>query len=159
MAGIYTRQCEMPFETESPYHLRAHGPATQKRTLYSTKPEGKDEAESPELEEDPLPAITDGNPTNDFVFAIEELPSGKIYTNQAGFFPIVSSRGIKSVIILYDYDSNAILVEGITSKGGAELLRAYTRLKNAGAKPRIQRLDNEASMTMKIFLHDQQINF
>jgi hypothetical protein len=71
------------------------------------------------------------------------------------------TRTHNATIILYDYDSNAILVEGITSRGKTELLRAYTtllqRLVNAGLRPQIQRMDNEVSNVFKEFLQAQHI--
>jgi hypothetical protein len=95
--------------------------------------------------------------------AIRDLPTGQIYTDQTGPFPTVSSRGVKAVMVLYDYDSNAILVEGITSRSANELLRAFKllsqRLTNAGLKPQFHTLDNEASGTFKQFLKQQNISF
>jgi hypothetical protein len=37
------------------------------------------------------------------------IDAGQIYTDQAGRFPVVSSKGNTYIMILYDYDSNAIL--------------------------------------------------
>ena len=37
--------------------------------------------------------------------------SGQIFSDQTGRFPKVSSRGNSSVMVLYDYDKNAILNE------------------------------------------------
>ena len=92
-----------------------------------------------------------------------DLPTGRVYTDQTGAFPIVSSRGVKAVMVLYDYDSNAILTEGITSRGQSELLRAYKvlheRLVAAGHKPQFQRLDNEASGVFKRFLTMHDIDY
>jgi hypothetical protein len=34
---------------------------------------------------------------------------GHIYMDQTGRFPLVSSKGNKYIMVLYDYDSNAIL--------------------------------------------------
>jgi hypothetical protein len=111
----------------------------------------------------PGPQIVDGQHTHDVVFAVTDPPSGKIFTDQTGTFPIVSNRGVKAVMVLYDYDSNAIITEGITSRGQVELLRAYTKLinklKQAGLKPKLQRLDNEASAAMKSFMTSQTIDY
>jgi hypothetical protein len=41
------------------------------------------------------------------------LDAGQIYTDQTGRFPVVSSKGNKYIMILYDYDSNAILAQPI----------------------------------------------
>jgi hypothetical protein len=37
------------------------------------------------------------------------IDAGQIYTDQTGQFPVVSVKGNKYIMILYDYDSNAIL--------------------------------------------------
>jgi hypothetical protein len=37
------------------------------------------------------------------------IDAGQIYTDQTDIFPVVSSKGNKYIMILYDYDSNAIL--------------------------------------------------
>jgi hypothetical protein len=42
-----------------------------------------------------------------FVYAAT-IDAGKIYTDQTGRFPVVSSKGNKYIMMLYDYDSNAI---------------------------------------------------
>jgi hypothetical protein len=74
--------------------------------------------------------------------------TGQIHSNQTGRFPITSSRGSKYIMVIYDYDSNAILTEPLTSCTETELLRAYSKLHNYltahGLKPVLQRLDNEA---------------
>jgi hypothetical protein len=41
-----------------------------------------------------------------FVYAAT-IDAGQIYMDQTGRFPVVSSRGNKYIMILYDYDSNA----------------------------------------------------
>jgi hypothetical protein len=101
--------------------------------------------------------------THSTFLSIQDAPTGMIYTDQTGAFPIVSSRGIKAVMLMYDYDSNAILIEGISSRGQSELLRAYQklhqRLLDAGLKPQFQRLDNEASGVFKQFLRSLNIDF
>ena len=62
---------------------------------------------------------------------------------------------------MYDYNSNAILTEGLTGRGKVELLRAYTclfqRLQQAGLKPKMHRMDNEVSEVVKLFLQQQQV--
>ena len=99
--------------------------------------------------------------TQHVYLSVQNLPTGRVFTDQTGPFPVVSSQGIKAVMVMYDYDSNAILIEGITSRGKTELLRAYTlllsRLRLAGLQPTIQRMDNEVSDIFKAFLQSQQI--
>jgi hypothetical protein len=57
------------------------------------------------------------------------------------------------MLILYNYDSNAILVEPMKNRGDAEVLRAYKQLYNIltdhGLQPKLNILDNEASKAIK----------
>jgi hypothetical protein len=55
-----------------------------------------------------------------FVYAAT-IDAGQIYTDQTGRFRVVSSKGNKYIMILYDYDSNAILAQPIKYKTGPEL--------------------------------------
>jgi hypothetical protein len=53
------------------------------------------------------------------------IDAGQIYNDQTGRFPVVSSKGNKYIMILYDYDSNAILAQPIKDRTAPELLRAF----------------------------------
>jgi hypothetical protein len=59
-----------------------------------------------------------------FVYAAT-IGAGQIYTDQTGRFPVVSSKGNKYIMMLYDYDSNAILVQPIKDPTAPELLKAF----------------------------------
>ena len=89
--------------------------------------------------------------------------TGKIFSDQTGRFPITSSRGNKYIMIVYDFDSNAILAEPLKSRTEIELVRAYTHLHSyltsRVLKPSLQRLDNEAPGLLKKFMHDNQVKF
>jgi hypothetical protein len=68
---------------------------------------------------------------------------GQIFSNQTGRFPITSrSHGNKYVMIVYDFDSNAILAEPLQSRNENKLLRAHTKIQyiltNHGLKPVLQ---------------------
>jgi hypothetical protein len=77
---------------------------------------------------------------------------GMISTDLTGRFPFTSSRGMIYLFILYDYDSNAILASSIKSRSAADIVAGhgffYQQLANAGIRPIIQRLDNEASRAL-----------
>ena len=45
----------------------------------------------------------------------------KAYGDLTGRFPYVSSRGNQYFLVVYDYDSNAILVEVLKSRSGKEI--------------------------------------
>ena len=90
-------------------------------------------------------------------------PTGQIYTDQTGRFPVQSSRGYKYIMILYDHDSNAILAEPMKSRSDHEMIRAYEKLHSylttRGLKPKLQRLDNEASTKLKNLMRTKQVDF
>jgi hypothetical protein len=97
-----------------------------------------------------------------FVYAAA-IDAGQIYTDQTGRFPVVSSKGNKYILILYDYDSNAILAQPIKDRTAPELLKAFQimeqELVGRGLKPKLIKLDNEASKLLKTYLHQQDITF
>jgi hypothetical protein len=59
-----------------------------------------------------------------FVYAAT-IDLGQIYTDQTGRPPVVSSKGNKYIMILYDYDINAILAQPIKDRTAPELLKAF----------------------------------
>jgi hypothetical protein len=50
------------------------------------------------------------------------VDAGQIYTDQTGRFPVISSRGNVSMMVLYEYDGNAKMSEPIKNNKSAELL-------------------------------------
>jgi hypothetical protein len=66
-------------------------------------------------------------------------------------------------MIVYDYDSNAILAEPLKSRNQNELLQAYTKLHALlvahGLKPFLNILDNEAPGKLKQFMRANQVAF
>jgi hypothetical protein len=88
---------------------------------------------------------------------------GEINTDLTGRFPVMSSRGNKYIFVLYDYNSNAILVEPLQNCPGLSIVTAYTnlldRLKKSGLKPKLQKLDNEASQALRNYMVEQDIDF
>jgi hypothetical protein len=59
-----------------------------------------------------------------FVYAAT-IDAGQIYTDQAARFPVVSIKSNKYIMILYDYDSNAILAQPLKDRTAPELLKAF----------------------------------
>jgi hypothetical protein len=76
-----------------------------------------------------------------------------IFTDQTGRFPVQSSRGNTSLMILYDIDSNAIDAEPLRNHHDNQMIAAYQKLwkrVNRGQnKPNLHILDNEASDAFK----------
>jgi hypothetical protein len=94
--------------------------------------------------------------------AIVEI-TGQVYGDQTGKFTIPSSRGNRYTFCLYDYDSNYIDSEPIKNREAQSIVEAYktsfNRLKQAGLTPKLCRLDNECSTTLKQYFHQEEVEF
>jgi hypothetical protein len=66
-------------------------------------------------------------------------------------------------MVLYDYDSNAILARPIKYRTAPELLKAFQLMEQEllarGLKPKLMKLDNEASKLLKDYIYYQDITF
>jgi hypothetical protein len=91
------------------------------------------------------------------------IDAGQIHTDQTGIFPVVSRKGNKYIMILYDYDSNAILAQPIKDRTAPELLKAFQVMEQElvvrGLKQKLMKLYNEASKLLRTYLHHQDITF
>ena len=71
-----------------------------------------------------------------------------------GKFPHMSSRGNQYLVVVYDYDSNAIVFEPIKSRQAKEILTAFEKceqkISKNGNTPKLFVLDNECSADMKL---------
>lgn len=116
------------------------------------------------LEDEAFPTSEPDNArTHQCYAAVFEPAAGQIHSDQTGKFVVASSIGNNYVLVVYDYDSNSILVEPMRSCTGPCILAAFqvlhARLVTAGLRPQLQRLDNECSTAHKKFLHDSDIDF
>ena len=72
---------------------------------------------------------------------------GKAYSDQTGRFLVTSSRENKYVMILFDYDSNNVLIEYLRSRTVGDINAAYQKthitLCNHGLTSKINLLDND----------------
>jgi hypothetical protein len=97
-----------------------------------------------------------------FVYAAT-IDAGQIYNDQTGIFPVVSKKGNKYIMILYDYDSNALLGQPIKDLTAPELLKVFQVMEQElvakGLKEKLMKLENEASKLLKTYLHQQDITF
>ena len=85
------------------------------------------------------------------VIDFEEL-KGVIATDKTVRFPITSQLGNAYIMVLYDFDSNAILATGIKSRNKEHLIEVFKEfhreLTDAGIVPQLFKIDNEASSEM-----------
>jgi hypothetical protein len=89
--------------------------------------------------------------------------TGQIFSDLPGRFVLPSSRGNNYLLVVYDYDSNAILAEPIKNRTATQIVSAYQRIHRqlvaSGLRPSLQRLDNEASALLRDFLAAEQIDY
>jgi hypothetical protein len=87
----------------------------------------------------------------------------KSNSDQTGNFPIQSSRGYGYVMVLYDYDSNAILSKPLKNRQASELTNAWTKLyekfQSNGYAPELHILDNKCSEDLKKAFKKYQVEF
>ena len=97
------------------------------------------------------------------VYAECETITGKVGSDQTGRFIVPSTTGNNYIFILYDYDSNSIHAEPIPNRKQQSIKDAYARvlrlLQRRGLRPKLHRLDNEASQLLKEFMTDEDINY
>ena len=79
--------------------------------------------------------------------------TGQVYSKLPGPFVCASTSSMKYQTVVYDYDSDNIIVEPIKSRTAAEHTCAYkvlfNHLTSRGLRPKLQKLDNEASAMLK----------
>jgi hypothetical protein len=106
-------------------------------------------------------AVDLGSKTH-YVYAAT-VDAGQIYTDQTSYFPVMSSKGNTYMMVLYDYDENSTMAEHIKNRRAAELLCAFQVIEQKiiprGLKPRLIKLENEASQLLKNYLYDKNISF
>ena len=89
--------------------------------------------------------------------------SSKAYSDLTGKFPHRSSQGNQYILTVYDYDSNAILVECLKSRQAAEITRGWKHthqhLLTRGRAPSIYILDNKISNDFRNALKKYDLTF
>ena len=102
--------------------------------------------------------------TNDLCAIITPFtPKDTAYSDLTGRFPFRSSRGNEYLLVVYDYDSNAILVEPLKNRTASVITKAWekihTTFKNRGVAPNLYILDNEISGDFKDALKKNTVQF
>ena len=97
------------------------------------------------------PLCPDNKPVvhiNLFICAVVNA-TDKIYSDLTSKLPVQSTLGNKYILVVYNYDANAILAEPLRDRSAAEISRAhqviYTYLTDRGLKPNFKVLNNKCS--------------
>ena len=87
----------------------------------------------------------------------------KMYTDQTGKFPVTSFRGNQYIMVLFELDSNNILVKPMKSRSAGNLILAYQtlvdRLKEKDIHPAMHLLNNECSAEMKTTIQHNEMKY
>ena len=90
-------------------------------------------------------------------------PPGQTFQDLTGRLPVTSNRGNQYILVVYDYDSNSLLLEPLKSRLKEAILAGYKkieqRLKACGCDPQFQRLDNEASTLLMGHLEEEEVDY
>jgi hypothetical protein len=105
---------------------------------------------------------TDLGTNTHLVYAII-VNQGQLYTDLTGKFPVRSSKGNYYMMVCYIYDCNYVKVIHMKSRSASEWVKAYDTLHQElnvkGFKPKLQTLDNEASIALKNFFTANDIAY
>jgi len=70
---------------------------------------------------------------------------------------------MKYILVLYNYDSNAILAAPMKSRKGSDMVKAfdecYNQLKNSGITPILQYLDNGVSNELIATIQEKKLQY
>ena len=134
-----------------------------RQNIRSTKNDKTEHDTESETELFPIQLTQNDNIQANYCYTTIYEPTGKVYSDQTGNFKYVSSKGNKSLVIMYDYDSNAILAEPISNRKAGTILEATKKLHNIlrskGRGPQLHILDNECSDIMKQYFTSSNIKY
>lgn len=89
--------------------------------------------------------------------------ANKGYMDLTGRFPHKSSRGNEYILVVYDYDSNAILAEALKSRTASSITNGWKKihqqLMRRGVSPNLYLLDNEVSSDLKWAMTKAEVNW
>ena len=89
------------------------------------------------------------------------LPGNRSYGNLNGKYPVMSLLGNAYVLVIYQYNTNAILVTQWKNREKATTLNGYIsiypQLRKCGCKPELQKPDNKASELLQHYIQVNKI--
>ena len=100
--------------------------------------------------------------THDAIFSITSKQD-KAFMDLTGRFPHCSSRGNEYTLVVYHYDSNAILGLPLQNRQAATITTAWQQLNNklqsAGVSPNTWILDNEVSQDLTAAMQKNKTSY
>ena len=127
-------------------------PTLTQQPIHNTTWNEHNEESTEEPTDKPAAEPTAASRTNEVFIKVVDLQA-KVYSDQTGVFPHISSQGYRYLMIFYDYDTNAIFVRPLKTKTSVELnsniVDIIKHLTKRGFAPKYWILDNECSKDMK----------
>jgi len=117
-AGLTLHCLQLHPPQSIPMHKGHMDQACQNQQSTKTKPTDNATADS-------FPTQDPANMHSHFCYAAVLEPTGQIYTDQTGQFVTPSSTGNNYILVLYDYDSNAIIPIPFKNWHSDNILAAY----------------------------------
>ncbi len=110
----------------------------------------------------PLEPMEEEKIAHVFCFAaISDVNTGTIYINNARKFPVRSLEGHIYIFVLYNYSTNAILVEPLQSMESKEFVATFQKkmenLTKKGFKPKFNVIDNIVSKAVRECLEENEM--
>ena len=139
-------------------HLNQERQNTQSTKLFQQKQPSLYDTQI--LLEDHFPTMETGHKTRNVLCNLQPFQARETgYSDLSGRFPFASTRGSEYVLVMYDYDSNAILATAVKNRQAATLkdafIELYSRLKYTGNAPTFFILDNECSNELKKSIEEE----
>ena len=120
----------------------------------------------PSPEEPPIPSSGTCSHTIYAAIIDPSVPTGSTYSDLTGLtgpFPVQSNRGANYILVVYKYDSNAIIVRPLRNRIAPEIKRVFQSvvhyLNARGLRPRLHILDNEASTILHDYLRSEEVEY
>jgi hypothetical protein len=107
---------------------KGHLKATPKNLCSTLKLSSTTSLTSPSTVMMIYPSLPEPNVRTQFVYPEVIAITGQFFSNQTGQLPVTLSKGNKYIMVVYNYDSAAILAEPIKNRAERELLRAYLHI-------------------------------
>ena len=134
----------------------------QQPTMLPTPASDATLSQPPEPPTAPDPPIGPGQKIQECFSLIQPFDK-KAYSNLAGRYPHISSRGNHYIMVVYNYDSSGILVAALKNRTAGEITKAWTQihthLERHSNAPKLYILDNEVSYEFKSALQKQKLEF
>ena len=102
--------------------------------------------------------------TNNIMAAVHDIShrDGAAFGDLTGRYPVPSNKGNNYILVIYNYDANAILAEPMKTRNKGDILKAYrkihAKLVLQGLKPKLQMLDNETSNILLDYMTKNKID-